>query len=431
MTRFSMRLSAPSTVSPGEASTSFFWLTDEHSSFTGGLGPNAAALGSVRPLNIDFVRLAVTAFAADRTVPRVRGGSNWNQRTLEIEVPVSKPRVWRSAASELANVLGFLSGDAWTLSFVKDEPTNDAPQLPESDGPPARVVLVSGGADSAIGALYSRSLLADGEPHVLLSHFSHTILAPIQRHVAEEVERLVPGPGQEHVAIHLARRTKRSDGSKWATEPSSRSRSLLFLALGLAVASIHEVPLWIPENGFASINPPLGSERLGSLSTRTTHPTFLQGLSAVLAEVGAHGAIENPFASSTKGEMFQMAASLVGVDAASGFLSSTHSCGLTGQRAFGVSSEVPCGVCFGCVLRRASFHASGLHDATNYISPGGNADLQRWLGENSVEQPIRNLLKRGLGARDLATLGLPNGYPMRDALDLCQRGLAELGSLYP
>jgi 7-cyano-7-deazaguanine synthase in queuosine biosynthesis len=292
-------------------------------------------------------------------------------------------------------------------------------------------VLVSGGADSAIGALYSRSLLPDDERHVLVSHFSHTILAPIQRHVSEEVERLVPGPGQEHVAIHLARRTKKSDGSKWATEPSSRSRSLLFLALGLAVASIHEVPLWIPENGFASINPPLGSERLGSLSTRTTHPTFLQGLSTVLAKVGAHGAIENPFASSTKGEMFQVAASLVGVDAASAFLSSTHSCGLTGQRAFGVSSEVPCGVCFGCVLRRASFHASGLHDATNYISPGGNADLQRWLGENSVEQPIRNLLKRGLGARDLATLGLPNGYPMRDALDLCQRGLAELGSLYP
>src|SRR5262249_51932596 len=161
--------------------------------------------------------------------------------------------------------------------------------------------------------------------------------APIQRHVAEEVERLLPGPGQEHVAVHLARRTTRFDGSKWPTEPSSRSRSLLFLALGLAVASIHGVPLWIPENGFASINPPLGSERLGSLSTRTTHPTFLQGLTAALAKVGAHSAIENPFAGSTKGEMFQMAAGLVGADAASKFLISTHSCGLTGQRAFGVS----------------------------------------------------------------------------------------------
>lgn len=431
MTRFAMRLSAPPTVSADEAAESFFWLTDEHSTFTGGLGPSVAALGSVRPLNVDFVRLAVAAFAADRSVPRVRGGSNWNQRTLEIKVPVSKPLVWRSASSELAEVLGFLSGDAWTLSFVQDEPTNDAPQLPESDEAPSRVVLVSGGADSAIGALYSRSLLSDDERHVLVSHFSHTILAPIQRHVAEEVERLLPGPGQEHVAVHLARRATRADGSKWPTEPSSRSRSLLFLALGLAVASIHDVPLWIPENGFASINPPLGSERLGSLSTRTTHPTFLQRLAAALAKIGAHGTIENPFAASTKGEMFQMAARIVGAGAASKLLSATHSCGLTGQRAFGVSSDVPCGVCFGCVLRRASFRASGLSDATNYISPGSNVDLQHWLDENSVEQPIRNLLKRGLLARDLTTLGLPTGYPIRDALDLCQRGLVELGSLYP
>lgn len=430
MTRFGMRLSAPPKVTADEAAESFFWLTNEHSTFTGGLGPNAAALGSVRPLNVDFVRLAATAFAADRSVPRVGGGSNWNQRALEVEVPVSKPQAWRSIASDLAQVLGFLSGDAWTLSFVKDEPTNDAPQLPEGEEAPSRVVLVSGGADSAIGALYSRSLLADDERHLLVSHFSHTILAPIQRHVAEEVERLLPGPGQEHVAVHLARRTKRADGSKWPTEPSSRSRSLLFLALGLAVASIHEVPLWIPENGFASINPPLGSERLGSLSTRTTHPTFLQGLSAALATVGAHGTIENPFAGSTKGEMFEVAAGLVGAGAASKFLSSTHSCGLTGQRAFGVSSDVPCGVCFGCVLRRASFRTSGLTDTTNYISPGSNPDLQRWLEENSVEQPVRNLLKRGLTARDLATLGLPAGHSIRDALDLCQRGLAELGSLY-
>lgn len=418
-------------MAPDEAASSFYWLTDEKSTFTGGLGPGAAALGSVRSLNVDFVRLAVAAFAADRSVPRVGGGSNWNQRTLEIEVPVSKPRAWRTVASDFADVLGFLSGDAWSLSFVKDQPTNDAPKLPESAVAPSRVVLVSGGADSAIGALYSRSLLADDERHILLSHFSHTVIAPIQRRVAEEVERLLPGPGQEHVAVHLARRGTRIDGSKWHTEPTSRSRSLLFLALGLATASIHRVPLWIPENGFASINPPLGSERLGSLSTRTTHPTFLQGLSAVLAKVGAHAVIENPFAGSTKGEMFRRAADLVGAAEASKFLGSTHSCGLTGQRAFGVSSEVPCGVCFGCVLRRASFQASGLPDSTTYISAGGNADLQRWLSDNSVEQPIRNLLKRGVGARDLATLGLPAGYPIRDALDLCQRGLAELGSLYP
>lgn len=191
------------------------------------------------------------------------------------------------------------------------------------------------------------------------------------------------------------RNQQRLDGTAYATEPSSRSRSLLFLALGLAVASVDSVPLWIPENGFASLNPPLGPERRGSLSTRTTHPAFLDGLSGVLAAVGAHGLIENPFADSTKGEMFRRAAELVGDAAAATLLSSTNSCAHTGQRAFGISRATACGVCFGCVVRRASFRAAGLPDATTYTEAGGNAKLQAWLDANSVEPAVRSFVSRG------------------------------------
>ena len=190
------------------------------------------------------------------------------------------------------------------------------------------------------------------------------------------------------------------------------------------------MPLWIPENGFASLNPPLGPERLGSLSTRTTHPRFLQNLSAVLTKTGAHAVIENPFASSTKGEMFQRVVDLVGVGEASGLLSSTHSCALTGQRAHHISAEVPCGICFGCVLRRASFAASGVADTTTYIAPSSDAAVQAWLDSKSVEQPVRNFIRRGLRARDAATLSLPADYAIREALELCRRGIAELSRLY-
>ena len=431
MPRFTLRLAAAEDVPRDEAASSFYWLTDQHSSFTPGIGPSLGMLGAVPALNIDVARIALAAFAADRSVLREGGGSNWNQRSLELEVPVSDPAAWNGVADELAKVMGFLSGDRWTLSFTWEQAPVEAIALPDVTTPPTRVVLLSGGADSAIGGFYSRSLLATDEHHILLSHFSNTMLAPIQRHVAAEIERLVPGPTQQHVIAHLGRREKRIDGSTYPTEPSSRSRSLLFLALGLAVASIHKVPLWIPENGFASINPPLGPERLGSLSTRTTHPAFLQDLSAVLTKVGAHAVIENPFARSTKGEMYQRVIDLVGPDEASAFLSATHSCALTGQRAHHISAEVPCGICFGCVLRRASFTASGVTDTTDYIAPSSDPVVQKWLDGKSVEQPVRNFIRRGVSGRDLATLGLPSNYPLRDALDLCQRGIEELRSLYP
>ncbi len=431
MPRFTLRLAAVKNVPAAEAASSFFWLTDQRSSFTPGIGPSLGMLGAVPALNIDVVRIALTAFAADRSVLRVGGGSNWNQRQLELAIPVSDTTAWNGVAHELAGVLGFLSGDRWTLSFTQEQASAEAVPLPDATTSPTRVVLLSGGADSAIGGLYSRSLLGTDGHHVLLSHFSNTMLAPIQRHVVEDLVRLIPGPTQQHVVVHLGRRSKRIDGTSYPSELTSRSRSLLFLALGLAVASIHKVPLWIPENGFASINPPLGPERLGSLSTRTTHPAFLQGLSAVLTKVGAHAVIANPFVAATKGEMYQRVVGLVGANEASAFLSATHSCALTGQRTHHISAEVPCGICFGCVLRRASFTSSGVTDTTCYIAPSSDPAVQKWLDSKSVEQSVRNFIRRGVRGRDLATLGLPGNYPLRDALDLCQRSIKEIRSLYP
>lgn len=431
MPRFTMRLTAEKEVPGNEAASSFYWLTDQRSSFTSGMGPNLGALGPVPPVNIDVVRIALTAFAADRSVRRKGRGSNWNQRSLDLEIPVSDPTRWEALSDELAGVLGFLSGDRWSLSFTREQAPVEGVSHPAATTPPARVVLLSGGADSATGGLHSRSLLAPDDHHILLSHYSNTMLAPIQRRVAAGIERLLPGPGQEHVVVHLGRGSHRIDGTEYPTESTSRSRSLLFLALGLAVASVYQVPLWIPENGFASLNPPLGPERLGSLSTRTTHPAFLQDLATTLTRAGAHATIENPFAQSTKGEMFRSVVDLVGGDEASDFLSRTHSCALTGQRAHHISAERSCGVCFGCVLRRASFAASGVADQTGYIAPSGDSVVQGWLDRKSVEQPVRNFIRRGVSARDLAALGLPASYPMRDAIDLCRRNIEELRSLYP
>lgn len=429
MPHFTLRLAKPDPIKPDEARESFYWLTDGPSSFTTGLDPNLTSLGLVPALSVDLVRIAVAVYAADRSTYRSGRGSDWNQREIDIEVPVSDAARWAAVANDLSSVLAFLTGDQWSITFNEEQFTGKASSV--ETAAPKRVVLLSGGADSAIGALLSRSDLAEGETHTLVSHLSSTTQGPIQRAVAESITTLLPGPAQHHLQIRFSRRKHRIDGREYATESSSRSRSLLFLALGLAAASIDSVPLWIPENGFASLNPPLGPDRRGSLSTRTTHPAFLAGLTDVLESVGAHGVIENPFANATKGEMFSRAAELVGADEASAFLSATNSCSHTGQRAFGISPAQACGVCFGCVVRRASFVAAGVPDVTSYIAAGSNAQLQDWLDSNSVVPAVRSFVKRGVSQRDIIALSLPPSYAISDALDLCVRGIAELAGLQP
>lgn len=428
MVLFTLRLTASEAVTAAEAASSFYWLLDARSSFTTGLGPSLGAFGAVPNLNIDLVRIALAVYAADRSVLRAAGGSDWNQRQIELQIPVTDTTSWRRVASQLEAAINFLSGDQWHLSFNEDEgPLEEVRQYPET---PHQVVLLSGGADSAVGGLVSRSTLEASDHQLLLSHFSASHLAPVQRRVADELGRLIPGPSQRHEVVHLARRRRRIDGTNYPDEFSTRARSFLFLSLGLAVAAVHGVSLWIPENGFASLNPPLGPERRGSLSTRTTHPTFLQSLTAVLNEIGAHAKVENPFAQFTKGEVFTQAASLVGATEASSLLSSTHSCSLTGQRAHGVPPSKSCGVCFACLVRRASFVASGLDDQSKYIETGVNTPLAQWLERNSVEQQVRNFIMRGVHPRDVIALNLPPDYPISEAVDLCRRAIVELRSLY-
>lgn len=426
MTDYTMKLGSWSASSRDDPAATFYWPANGRSSFLTPFGPRLGALGPVGQLNIDLVRLALLVFAADRSTPREIGTTNWSQRSFTITVPVSDEQRWTPFADEIGELLAFLTGDEWFVRFR----TARAPKesvVKRLDLPaPTRVVLMSGGADSALGVLESRRQLSVDEGHLLVSHVGPTRIAPIQRAVATRAESLVPGPWQEHQAIRLIRRREQVDGSRFHSESSTRSRSLLFLALGLAVASIHEVPLWIPENGFASLNPPLAPSRRGSLSTRTTHPAFLVGLSRILAAIGAQSEIENPFAGLTKGEMFRNGAEIYGKTQVSQFLSATHSCGLTGQRAFGVSVSMHCGVCFGCVVRRASFAAADLHDLTAYASDTATGRLKTWLDSKTVLPDIRGFVRRGVGAADLAALSLPDSFTMATARDICERASGEL-----
>jgi 7-cyano-7-deazaguanine synthase in queuosine biosynthesis len=427
MTSYALKLSVPKHLSDAIAASTFYWTSRGQSSFHSSVGPRLGQIGPVPQLNIELVRLAVAVYAADRSTPRGGGGSNWSARDLELTVPVADPAPWQSIETDLSSVIGFLTGDHWSLEFVGSRPAREL--VSTSVQGVSRVLLLSGGADSAVGALVSRSELGE-QLHVLVSHVGATTIAPVQRNVAGLIDTLLPGPSQPHIQIGFRRRSEQPNGFRFADEPSSRSRSLLFIALGLAVAAIESVPLWIPENGFASLNPPLGPERRGSLSTRTTHPAFLGDLARALAQIGVHSEVVNPFTGMTKGEMFTRAAEIVGEAPASELLSATHSCSLTGQRYHRVPIQTHCGVCFGCVVRRAAFIASGLQDRTTYIDATGNPALQTWLAGKAITRSVQDFLRRGIQPRDIASLSLPTGYATADALNLARRASGELARLY-
>ncbi|MGF6832442.1 hypothetical protein QF015_000591 [Paenarthrobacter sp. TE4293] len=419
---------ANAALQSGSYDETFLWTRDGRSTFVGAVDPHLGGLGAVNPLNVDLVRIALAVFSADRSVLREGRGSSWNARNFDISIEVNDPAIWTAHTQQLSQLVGFLSGDHWDFQFTQAA----APEvgvLPLEEQQFDRTVLLSGGADSAAGALLSAIELGAGKSHALVSQFSSTALSPIQQNIVSAIARLAPGVQQVHRQFRLHRGSKRLDGTRFKDEPSSRSRSLLFLALGLAVAERAKSKLWIPENGFASLNPPLGADRRGSLSTHTTHPRFLRELSDLMRSVGGHGEIENPFEGLTKGEMFQRVTAAVGTDAASAYLSATNSCSHTDARYSGAPAGASCGVCFGCLIRKSSFNASGVPDKTSYLVDDASGRFSAFVKQKSIVEPMRDFARRGIHPRDVMTMSLPQDYAAKDALTLCERGIEELRSL--
>jgi hypothetical protein len=385
------------------------------------LGPHLEGLGAIPALHVDFARLAALVFFADRTVPRPRG---WT-RELSLDVAVSNPGLWADAADELAGLLYTLTGDVWDLTFSRRRGT--APGDCATPAQASQVSLFSGGADSGAGSL----LAVMGDPAtVLVSHSDWTSIRGQQNALLDEIEQIT-GSRPNSSFWRLARRPNQVGSNQgFREEPSRRSRSIVFLALGLAVASLDRVPLLVPENGFTSLNPPLSGERRGSLSTRTTHPAFLDGVQAVLTGLGLHADVRNPFESLTKGEVFEAVKQKIGVTTAAAFLSTSNSCAKPDRSLTGFAPDTPCGVCLGCLVRRGAFMAAGLTDTTTYKESALHGDTRRaqWLTPKRRETyaSVQYRAGKDYAIDDILALGLPDRWDPEDALALARRGLAEL-----
>ena len=183
------------------------------------------------------------------------------------------------------------------------------------------------------------------------------------------------------------------------------------------------VELLVPENGFISLNVPLTPLRLGSLSTRTTHPFFIQQIQKILEALGFHVRLSNDYQFKTKGEML--------VECANQFqlrqlVFQATSCG-----RFARFKYEHCGRCVPCLVRRASFLHWGLDDETSYrykdLSLG---DLQH-KGFDDVRSVVFATLQ--VERSDIYTWAgdALNHMQLGDSTpyaELTERGLAELSA---
>lgn len=346
----------------------------------------------------DFLSIALAVFGTDRFVLREEAADGWT-RVISLEVDLIQPTPWNAVADRLSAALRFLTGDIWTIRFRAGghAPPTFHPKLSDRDC----VCLFSGGLDSLIGAM---DLVAADRRPFLVSQASPKE-GPIQAYLAER--------------LGLADHRFEGKATERGAEPyelSSRARSILFIAYGVLAAEGLGGSLVIPENGLISINPPLTLRRLGSLSTRTTHPHYIAELQAILDAVDLYVKLDNPYGLTTKGEMLAQCQD----SRLAALAPLSYSCG-KGKR-----KNQQCGRCVPCLIRRASFFKAGMADSTQYQS----SDLAAAAQNDDVQAmrlAVEQLDHRNIDRWAAEAGPLPNDQALHaQYVDVMRRGLDEV-----
>jgi hypothetical protein len=338
----------PETLHDGELAFTFF-----KSAKRNGVGTIAKGWrGSLKrkgfapsPQAWDFAQFCLAACAADLACLRSASADGWT-RTIELTVGLHEPLRWQPWKQHLENLLKVLTGDYWTLQIVDGG-------VPPPDGKvaPSRhdcVSLLSGGLDSLIGGI---DLVAQGRRPVFVSQLAH-----------EDSER------QRNYANRLggaASHWQWSHGISFSgqRETSTRARSLAFYGFAVLAASrvaVNPVQVFVPENGFICINPPLVPGRVSSLSTRTTHPLFISMLQELFDGLGLRVRLELPYQFKTKGQMLN--------DCRDQGLLRELAADSTSCGRFRTYNRTHCGRCVPCMIRKGAFLAwDPTSDTTRYV----------------------------------------------------------------
>ena len=393
-----------------------------------------ALLNTVRDLGvhidanaIDLITISTAVTAADTFEQRETAADAWS-RAIHLHVPVTDEHMWNILSGRLSSILNFLTGDQWQFTFFKTSML--MPKAKSSDKAKARlktlkglnsVCLFSGGLDSAVGAIDILNSKSDYKP-LLVSH------AYRGDGVKQENIKLLLKPHFGELSYSIS--PSLMEGLKGKTDVSMRGRSFNFLAMAvLGIVALRNATddseistIIVPENGYIAINPPLSRRRIGSHSTRTTHPYFLNRLEDLLADAGFYVKFVNPYQFKTKGEMLAECKDQVAIAKA---IPLSVSCSHWHR------AHIQCGHCVPCLIRRSSVHHAKLTKDADYDSQNlklVHKEHEKRDDLQSAQAAIIRLNKTGNYRSWLRQSGsLPSDTDVRRKLEsVIQRGLAEV-----
>lgn len=357
---------------------------------------------------LDFTIIAMAVVAADKAVLRKQSADGWT-RQIELCIYLHDAPKWNQEKNNIEEMLRFLSGDFWHLD-IRNLPESLVPQkkydLREQDC----ICLLSGGMDSLVGAI---DLHAEGRNPLFVSQ---TVRGDAQH--------------QREYAMQFGTNNlcqwSNSVRKKGKSEISTRARSIIFFAFALlASCGINcnaqgRKELFVPENGYISLNMPLDPLRLGSLSTKTTHPIYMKSLQKIWNNVGLNIDFVLPYKYKTKGEVLMECKNQ---DLMKNLIFGSTSCGKYQRKL------QHCGTCVPCLVRRAAFLKNNIHDTTE---GGYFKETLQYADSKDVAAAALAVVqyeKNGIESLVKGVLSFAKGEERDLYLGVIERGLLEIKEL--
>jgi len=312
---------------------------------------------------LDLLYLSLFIYYADRRIQREMFPDAWT-RNINLYMPVLCLDKWNEQKSLIEELLSFLSGDIWNVEFrerrLNDIENEFQKKLKRNNDEKLdfdKMCMLSGGLDSFVGAI---DLLESSDNIGFVNHYGGGASGTkFIDSVSESLKSEYPTKSFNVFKFHAAIVNGKED--------TTRTRSLLFFAHAIVIATSmkRNVELYIPENGFISLNVPLTNSRLGSSSTRTTHPYYLTLLQRLLVNLNMDIHLLNPYQFRTKGEMILECRNQTLLK---NNISNTMSCSHPdqGRMKKGGTTAQHCGTCLPCIIRRSSLKRANIREMSIY-----------------------------------------------------------------
>jgi hypothetical protein len=382
---------------------------------------------------LDLFYISLIVFFADRKVLRRQSHDAWT-RKIKLYIPVLEIDKWERNRTLLEEMVSFLSGDLWQFEFRKRE-LNDTEEKffngiekSKKEYLPDFFCMLSGGLDSYIGAI---DLLQQSKNIAFVSHYGGGKgVKPYQDFVISNLIDKYSITKEMFFSFNAVPiKTKEEIVNKVSLEDSTRTRSLMFFAHAILLASATNKPidLYIPENGLISLNIPLTNTRLGSSSTRTTHPFYMSMLQQLMTNLGIEVTLKNPFQFLTKGEMIK---NCKDHEFLKETIANTMSCSHP-DNDWSLRKEAPshCGYCLPCVIRRASIEYAYGSDNSFYRIPNFNIGNKASVELQSYKIGLLDYKKNKSNVSFKIQEAGPIYSNLNDFEELYKRGMDELANL--